>query len=112
MANTYERVISDAQLNELSLIVTSAGFTLEAASAELCEDVIDAKCDEATNGDYYDDDGEVETAICCAEAKASAINNDGFDEQIRFLYDSNDFDIVKTLILAVVENLKSALEKL
>ncbi len=107
MANTYESVISEAQLKELSLIVTSAGFTLGAASEELCEDVIDAKCDDATDGEYYDEDGEVESALCYAEGKASEINNDGFEAQIRYLYDCNDMDIVTTLVREVVANLKS-----
>jgi hypothetical protein len=107
MANTYESVISEAQLNVLSLIVTRASFTLEAASAELCEDVIDAMCDDATDGEYYDEDDEVESALCYAEGKASAINNQGFDEQLRYLYDCNDMDIVTMLVRDVVANLKS-----
>jgi hypothetical protein len=111
MTTSYESVISEAQLNELSLMVTSEGFTLGAASEELCEDVIDAKSDDATDilNNCDDDDAEEdhESVLQFAEEDASEINNDGFSEQIRYLYDHSDFDIVKTLVLVVVANLKS-----
>jgi hypothetical protein len=109
MATEYESAISEAQLNELSLLVTSQGFTLAEASEELCEEVIDAKCclasDIVNDLDDDDSDDEVEHVLRRAEEGASEINNQGFQEQIRYLYDCNDFDIVKTLVLTAVENL-------
>jgi hypothetical protein len=108
MTTAYESVISDDQLAELSLLVTSKGFTLAAACEELCEDVIDAESDEATaTMNELDDAAEQESFLGEHEAAAAAINNQGFEEQIRYLYDAFDFNILKTRVLEVVANLES-----
>ena len=108
MTSAYESVISDDQLAELSILVTSKGITLAAACEELCEDVIDARCDEAASiNDYTPDRTNDESVLAGKEAEDSTINNQGLEDQIRYLYDAYDFDIVKTLVLGVVANLKS-----
>lgn len=106
MPNSYESVIPEFRLNELCLLVTSEGFTLEDASKELRQDV-----DSEMLSDFDDDDDVIATPYHYAVGEAEVINDDGFIEQLRYLYDCNDFAIVKTLVLAAVENLKSQVGK-
>jgi hypothetical protein len=103
MTSNYDSVIPEAQLSELSLLVTSEGFTLEAASKELCDDVLNALV-----GDSYEEEDVKGTAAYYAKGWAEGVNDDGFEEQIRCLYDCYDFDFVKTSVLDAIAALKSA----
>jgi hypothetical protein len=105
-SSTYENVITEFEISALRRLVIDEGLTTEAVSARLHETVTNALCEAATPEDY-DDDEELESALHYVYGDAEVVNDAGFLEQIRCLYDCSDFETVKDWVLEAIGNLKS-----